>query len=82
MRGCCRMGGYLGPSVRTVLISKGGFCTEGRLIGLRKVDGPAGGGGGGMNDVADGPAPFTVATGVPTRSSLLMASTLDLRCDR
>lgn len=62
-------------------MSKGGFCIGGRFSGLRSIDGPAGRGGGGMNDVAVGPVTDD-AVGVPTRSSLLMASTFDLRCER
>jgi hypothetical protein len=44
---------------------------------LRNTDGPAGGGGGGMNEVEGGPG--ILAMGVPTRSNLFLASTFDLR---
>lgn len=63
--------------MRTEARSKGGLGTRRRLSGLRVTDGPAGGGGGGTKDVAVGPAATVV--GVPARSSLLRASTFDLR---
>ena len=44
------------------------------------MDGPAGGGGGGMNEVAVGPLPNCM--GVPTLSMRVRASCFDRLCDR
>lgn len=72
--------GSLGAEVRTEWMSNGGLTTWGFLSGLRDTDGPAGGGGGGTNEVAAGAD--ATAVGVPARSILFIASTLDLRCER